>query len=85
VEEAHRVLRAHLLDLHQFYGEERGVRVARKHIGWYTGALPGARDFLSAMNEAVTCAGQLAVVDRYFARLTGLDARLDERREALAA
>jgi len=85
VDEIHRVLREHLLDLHQFYGEERGVRVARKHIGWYTAALPGARDFRSAMNEAVTCAGQLAAVDRYFDSLTGRDAQAGERGEALAA
>ncbi len=26
---------AHLRDLHAFYGEEAGVRVARKHIDWY--------------------------------------------------
>jgi tRNA-dihydrouridine synthase B len=84
-DEMHRVLRAHLLDVHQFYGEERGVRVARKHIGWYTHALPGALDFRSAMNAAVTAAGQLAVVDRFFAGLAGLDSRPEDSRETLAA
>ncbi|HSP59295.1 MAG TPA: tRNA dihydrouridine synthase DusB [Halomonas sp.] len=29
------VLRAHLAALHEFYGEHQGVRVARKHVGWY--------------------------------------------------
>lgn len=25
----------HIQDLHQFYGEEKGFRIARKHVGWY--------------------------------------------------
>ncbi|MFY0990343.1 tRNA dihydrouridine synthase DusB [Halomonas sp. C05BenzN] len=29
------VLRAHLAALHDFYGEHMGVRIARKHVGWY--------------------------------------------------
>src|SRR5205809_3036781 len=36
VAEIHEVLVGHLHDLYAFYGNERGVRVARKHIGWYT-------------------------------------------------
>jgi tRNA-dihydrouridine synthase B len=36
VEEIREVMVAHLHDLYAFYGYERGVRVARKHIGWYT-------------------------------------------------
>jgi tRNA-dihydrouridine synthase B len=29
------LMREHLSELYAFYGEERGVRVARKHVGWY--------------------------------------------------
>jgi tRNA-dihydrouridine synthase B len=73
--EVHSVLRGHLLDLYAFYGEERGLRIARKHIGWYTGALPGARAFLAAMNEAHSAPDQMEIVDRYFERIarTGLE------------
>jgi tRNA-dihydrouridine synthase B len=35
-------MRAHLRELHAFYGEEAGVRVARKHIDWYAKSHPGA-------------------------------------------
>lgn len=28
-------LRAHLTELHHFYGDLMGVRIARKHVGWY--------------------------------------------------
>jgi tRNA-dihydrouridine synthase B len=85
VREIHEVLRTHLLDLYAFYGEERGVRVARKHIAWYTGALADARLFATAMNQAQTGAAQLALVDRYFARLSSLDPRPQPGTEELAA
>ena len=29
------VLREHLAALHDFYGRHQGVRIARKHLGWY--------------------------------------------------
>jgi tRNA-dihydrouridine synthase B len=35
------ILSGHLRKLHQFYGEHQGVRIARKHIGWYLKAHPG--------------------------------------------
>ena len=38
-EEVHAVMRSHLKQLHRAYGEETGVRVARKHIGWYLDCL----------------------------------------------
>ncbi|PRY71948.1 tRNA-U20-dihydrouridine synthase [Halomonas ventosae] len=34
-EERAEVLRDHLAALHGFYGEHLGVRIARKHLGWY--------------------------------------------------
>jgi tRNA-dihydrouridine synthase B len=40
----------HLGELYNFYGEERAVRLARKHVSWYLGDLPGSREFRSAFN-----------------------------------
>ena len=40
----------------RFYGEERGVRIARKHIGWYTKGLPVGRCFRARMNTLETAA-----------------------------
>lgn len=54
----------HLENLYAFYGEARGVRVARKHIGWYTkgkGFVGGAA-FRHAVNQVETSAEQLAMV-----------------------
>jgi len=30
------IIERHLNDLYDFYGERRGVQIARKHIGWYS-------------------------------------------------
>jgi len=69
VAEIHRVLLAHLRDLYDFYGEHIGVRVARKHISWYTKGLAGSAAFRQAMNQLQTAAEQLAAVDEFFAQL----------------
>jgi tRNA-dihydrouridine synthase B len=69
VEEIHRVLIAHLNELYAFYGEHTGVRVARKHISWYTKGLAGSAAFRHAMNQLQTCAEQLAAVNEFFAEL----------------
>jgi tRNA-dihydrouridine synthase B len=39
------VLVKHLNDLYDFYGEYKGVRIARKHIGWYSKHLHDGRSF----------------------------------------
>lgn len=83
VEEIHRVLSAHLEDLYGFYGEQRGVRVARKHISWYTKGLVGSAAFRHSMNQLETCVEQRAAVDRFFGELGERGRRLQY--EELAA
>lgn len=85
VMEIHRVLVAHLHDLYEFYGEHTGVRVARKHISWYTRGLAGSAAFRHAMNQLQTCAEQLAAVNGFFAELSGQGERLAYVEEELAA
>jgi len=59
----------HLCNLHDFYGDITGVRVARKHIGWYAKDRPGASAFWSKVVKLDTAAEQLALVDDYFDQL----------------
>jgi len=66
VEEIHRILRGHLAELYGFYGEEAGVRIARKHISWYTKGLVGAAHFRHAMNQLQRVDEQLAAADEFF-------------------
>lgn len=76
VTEIHRVLVAHLHDLYVFYGEETGMRVARKHISWYTRGLAGSAAFRHAMNQLQTCGEQLAAVDEFFSGLASRNRHL---------
>jgi tRNA-dihydrouridine synthase B len=84
VDEIHRVLVAHLDDLYGFYGEQTGVRVARKHISWYTKGLAGSASFRFAMNQLQTCAEQLRAVDEFFDELAGRGRRLQYIEELAA-
>ena len=76
VGEIHGVLVAHVHDLYSFYGEATGMRVARKHISWYTKGLAGSAAFRHAMNQLQTCGEQLAAVDEFFGALAGYGRRL---------
>jgi len=57
----------HLGSLYSFYGEESGVRIARKHLGWYCGQLLGSpaharRELMGAADTAT----QFAHALKYF-------------------
>jgi tRNA-dihydrouridine synthase B len=84
VDEIHRVLVAHLSDLYAFYGEHTGVRVARKHISWYTKGLAGSAAFRHGMNQLQTCTEQLAAVNEFFAELAERGRRLQYIEELAA-
>lgn len=86
VSEIHRVLIEHLHDLHDFYGEYAGVRIARKHISWYTKGLVGSAVFRHAMNQLQTTEQQMAAVNEFFSELASYGQRLTYiEREELAA
>jgi tRNA-dihydrouridine synthase B len=90
VEEIREVLVAHLHDLYGFYGRERGVKVARKHISWYTKGLAYSAEFRHRMNQLESCEEQLAAVEAFFQALTEHGRRLcyredDEALEGVAA
>jgi tRNA-dihydrouridine synthase B len=67
VTEIHRVLLAHVIDLYDFYGEHTGLRIARKHISWYTKGLVGSAHFRHQMNQLETPDAQTAAVNEFFA------------------
>lgn len=66
VGEIHRVLLDHVHELYLFYGEHTGLRVARKHISWYTKGLAGSAHFRHHMNQLEDPAEQLKAVDEFF-------------------
>ena len=67
--EIHAIATGHLCDLHDFYGDYKGIRIARKHIGWYLASLPGGSQFRHDMNMIEDAALQVAALDTFFARL----------------
>jgi tRNA-dihydrouridine synthase B len=64
------IILAHLDSVYRFYGEETGVRIARKHLGWYCGQLlgepaPARRDLLGAPDTAAQFAQALKHFDEW--------------------
>jgi tRNA-dihydrouridine synthase B len=63
------ILHEHLLGLYDFYGDHAGVRVARKHLGWYAKDHPGQANFRSTINLTESAGQQLAQTADFFAQL----------------
>ena len=66
------ILVEHLAALHAFYGEDRGVRIARKHLGWYARAHPGRETFLQQVNRVDDGRSQIEQTQAYFERLDNI-------------
>jgi tRNA-dihydrouridine synthase B len=64
--EVGRILLGHLEALYAFYGEVQGVRIARKHLGWYAKDRPENAAFRAVINGIETAAEQLRMTQRYF-------------------
>ncbi|WP_297830639.1 tRNA dihydrouridine synthase DusB [Thermomonas sp.] len=64
--EVGRILLEHLRALHAFYGEEAGVRIARKHLGWYAKDRPENAAFRAVVNLAQSSDAQLRLTADYF-------------------
>ncbi len=79
------VLTAHLADLYDFYGEHTGLRVARKHISWYTKGLVGSAVFRHRMNQLDSVGEQMQAVTDFFEEQKINSTRLEYEREAAAA
>jgi len=65
-----RILQNHIAELHEFYDEYVGVRVARKHIGWAAKEIPGAADFRARIYQVEECSRQLEMIGEFFDELT---------------
>lgn len=66
LQEIRDILLGHLEALHVFYGEIAGVRIARKHLGWYAKDRPENAAFRAVVNRAETAADQIALTRDYF-------------------
>ncbi len=66
VSEIQEILIGHVHELYAFYGEQSGLRVARKHISWYTKGLAGSAHFRHQMNQLESIPEQLQAVNIFF-------------------
>lgn len=66
----------HLEELYDFYGEAQGIRIARKHLAWYSRGLVGAAKFRTEINNTGTTQEQQALVKRYYEKLTASKERV---------
>jgi len=70
LEEMRAIMKEHIISLYSFYGEDVGVRVARKHIGWYSALRADGGVFWREVNRVESADRQMAMIDVYFDTLT---------------
>jgi len=66
IEKIKKIMLKHLDNLYTFYGEYLGVRIARKHIGWYSRTQPESTAFRKTINQVQTPEEQQALIQAYF-------------------
>ena len=68
LEQVGKVMTRHLSDLHEFYGEVGGVRISRKHIGWYSRWLNDGKAFTKIFNQHETRLQQQQQLSEFFSK-----------------
>jgi tRNA-dihydrouridine synthase B len=66
LDEQHAVMVEHYRAMLDHYGEVTGVKIARKHIGWYTKGLHGSADFRNKVNFIDQASRVLDEIDRFY-------------------
>lgn len=69
-QEQQQTLIQHVNELHEFYGAERGLRIARKHISWYLKTQPASTDWRNKIVRIDDPDTQLSAINDYFSHST---------------
>ena len=64
----------HLESMLEHYGVHAGLRIARKHIGWYSKGLPQSAEFRAAVNNVDDVAKVRTLIDGFFQPLLDAEA-----------
>jgi len=67
LEEQYRVIAAHYVAMLEHYGNDVGVNMARKHIGWYTKGLSGSAEFRNKVNQIPDPATVIRMLAEFYA------------------
>jgi tRNA-dihydrouridine synthase B len=70
------ILLTHLDNLYQFYGEYTGVRMARKHLSWYSKGQPQGAVFRNNINRVESSVEQVKLMHTFFTQLMATSSRL---------
>jgi nifR3 family TIM-barrel protein len=63
------VVTSHYRSILEHFGEPAGVRLARKHISWYSRGLPGSAEFRATVTRLPDAASVLSLIDSFYDRL----------------
>jgi tRNA-dihydrouridine synthase B len=75
IDEVRDIMTSHLEALYSFYGESQGVRVARKHLGWYCRFHPEIGRLPAGLLTTESATEQLSLVSAFLSGLAGQLAR----------
>ena len=64
--EQYKIVRDHYLEMLHHYGTYTGMRMARKHVSWYTKGLPKSADFRATINQIPEADDALKAIDAYY-------------------
>ena len=62
----YRTVLRHYEDMLSHYGTQTGLRIARKHLAWYSKGLPGSAEFRAAVNQSDDVPRVKAMVQRFY-------------------
>jgi tRNA-dihydrouridine synthase B len=66
IDEQYHLLVEHYSGMLEHYGRETGVKIARKHLGWYTKGMPGSAEFRNHVNFVDDADQVLGEIARFY-------------------
>ena len=66
LETQHQIVCSHLDDILLHYGETTGIKIARKHVGWYSKGLTGSAEFRVKVNHTESPAAMFNLIDNFY-------------------
>lgn len=73
------ILLRHVTALHRFYGEFKGVLIARKHVGWYLNHIADADHFRRHFNQLTSAQDQLVQISTVFTDVATYEEKNEEK------
>lgn len=60
------IVTRHIQNLYDFYGEAKGIKIARKHLAWYCKDKKGSAQFRKGINSSQSSDQQMALIHHFF-------------------